>query len=172
MQTKTILPILLSTMIFLASNINVQAQQDSHNHPPHDKKMSLQEKQNADARISKEKKAYIEKNLSLSKEEADKFWANYDKIEKTRRAERPKFQKRDSLQNLSDAEKLAKAREIIAHKEKILQAEIQYLKELQSILPATKIVELWKIERDFHREIIKSVKGNNPKQDSYTKEKR
>lgn len=172
MKTKTILPILLSTMIFLATNINVQAQQTTHNHPPRDKNMSLQEKQNADARISKEKKAYIEKNLSLSKEEADKFWASYDKIEKTRKAERPKFQKKDSLQNLSDAEKLAKAREIIAHKEKILQAEIQYLKELQSILPATKIVELWKIEKDFHREIIKSVKGNTPKQDNCNKEKK
>ncbi|MEG1762863.1 MAG: hypothetical protein RR190_04845 [Bacteroidales bacterium] len=161
MQTyhiKSLLFIVLVSSLF-SSFTSIQSEEGVPRSKTNNKQI---EKEIINARILTEKRNYIQKNLPLSPEEALKFWPIYTAFEEVRSQGKPHFNQ--DLSAFTNEEQMRKANEIIARKEKMLQSEMQYLKDLREILPATKIVELWKAEKNFHRELIRSVKNNGPQE--------
>lgn len=112
--------------------------------------------------------AYITEKLDLTKAEAEKFWPVYntfdekdDAIRDTMRNQR----KNSDLDTLSESEAKSLLNDMLASNEKRHQLFTQYIKDLQRILPAKKIILLKKTEDDFRRKMFEEFKKRNPKKD-------
>ncbi|WP_461533636.1 hypothetical protein [Sinomicrobium sp.] len=116
------------------------------------------------------KVAYITEKLSLSSEEAEKFWpvynSYYDKISALRRREYKGVRKKirqNGIDNISEqeAEKLLSELEAIEYEN--YQEDIKLTKKLKGIIPTTKILLLKKAEKDFNRALLHKLKRDKSK---------
>jgi len=111
------------------------------------------------------KVAYITEQLDLTKEEAQKFWPIYnafdDKQAELRhekmRAILDRFEP-GNVDKLSekDASTLLTQMEVV--EESLFTLRKKFIKDLQGVLSAKKIVKLKKAEEDFNRTLLKQMK--------------
>ena len=144
MKTKFILPIIL---LFISS---VSFSQD------------FKEKRE---KVKALKVAYITEQLELTTEEAQKFWPLYnafdDKqadlrhekmraiLDRFRPGNVEKLSEKDASNSLAQMEKIEKD---------LFNLKKKFIKDLQGVISAKKIIKLKKAEEDFNRELLKQMR--------------
>jgi len=116
-------------------------------------------------RIEPLKIAYITQKLSLTSEEAQKFWPIYNKLSEDLKKLRSNTKDKladelSELATMSDAEAEKTLNEMLNYK--ISEAEMikKYAAEFKKVLPTKKVVMLYKAENDFKRELLKKLRDN------------
>lgn len=109
--------------------------------------------------------AHYTKALSLTSEEAQKFWPVYNeylqKKEDLRKNHLASMKtKQGNIDKLTDAEQLAMVDQELAYKQKDLDLQKNLVKQLKLILPAKKVALLFKAEEDFKKILIGMVKNS------------
>ena len=113
------------------------------------------------------KVAYITEELNLTTEEAQRFWPVYNAFDDKQAELRHEKMKAildrfepGSVEKLSekDASSLLVQMEII--EETLFALRKKFIKELQSVLPAKKIIRLKKAEDDFNRQLLRQMRDN------------
>lgn len=111
------------------------------------------------------KVAYITEQLELTPEEAQKFWPIYntfdDKQAELRhekmRAILNRFQP-GSVDKLSEKEASTLLAQMEKIEEDLFNLRKKFIKDLQGIISAKKIIKLKKAEEDFNRELLKQMR--------------
>lgn len=128
--------------IFLLASIAMQAQDGKHE------------------KIKALKTAYITEKLSLTSNEAEKFWPIYNKYDDKFHALRKKekseiYQKlRDRLDKMNDTEANALIDTSLSLESEQLELRKQMIAELRGVISSKKIIILKKTEDDFKRELL------------------
>jgi hypothetical protein len=113
------------------------------------------------------KVAYITEELNLTTEEAQRFWPVYNAFDDKQAELRHEKMKAildrfepGSVEKLSekDASSLLVQMEVI--EENLFALRKKFIKELQSVLPAKKIIRLKKAEDDFNRQLLRQMRDN------------
>ncbi|RYE33845.1 MAG: hypothetical protein EOP42_07955 [Sphingobacteriaceae bacterium] len=107
-------------------------------------------------RIENIKSDYLSDNLNLSNDEAARFWPVYNQYQKEMNV--VLHQKRQNMFNSRN-----NAHDVVTdnfeYDSKILNIKKQYNEEFSKILPAEKLMNFWKSERQFNEEMIKRLKN-------------
>lgn len=104
-------------------------------------------------------KAYINDQLELTDGEAAAFWPVYEEYRARERdllkEMKPAQGRRD---NLTEEEAQALMEKRLGLEEKRLALKREYLKKLNGLIPASKIVRLERAEQKFKREVVRRLK--------------
>lgn len=143
---------LIFLFIFLSINLNAQRDQRCREHRQH---------------IKSERVAFITDELSLSVEEAQKFWPTYNdynkKIDGLRDQKHTEMVAiRSKGENISKTEYQEFLNRYIFFIESETALKKSYQKDLLKILTAKKIYLLYKAEKDFKRKLVKGLRGKRP----------
>ena len=111
------------------------------------------------------KVAYITEQLDLTTEEAQKFWPIYntfdDKQAELRhekmRAILDRFEP-GSVEKLSEKEASALLTQMETIEENLFTLRKKFIKDLQGVISAKKIIKLKKSEEDFNRRLLKQIR--------------
>ncbi len=120
-------------------------------------------------KIKAEKIKFIIEDLQLTESEKTNFIPLYKeynkKLNKLHKAKKQKFReyKKNSL-NMSDQELLKTADAIVNTEIKMAELKKEYLEKYKKILPAQKILLLYKAEQRFKKHLLKIMKGKCPNQ--------
>ncbi|MFM8317729.1 MAG: hypothetical protein ACKOAV_05070 [Bacteroidota bacterium] len=112
-------------------------------------------------RIKAARVAYLSRELSLSPEEAEKFWPVYNLYDEQREDLRARI--RDLMEESrtrgysSDDKANAALDEMLSIREQELQLERNFRKSMQGILPSRRLVVLHQAEREFQKELIRRI---------------
>lgn len=108
------------------------------------------------------KTAYITEHLQLTPEEAQKFWPIYNKYDQTNHD----FRKanRNIYCNLNDqATDKEKAQEMLLEyielEDQRCALRKKMILDMANVLPPKKIINLKKVEEDFHRKLLKEYRS-------------
>ena len=150
--------ILLTLGIFLLSQLNVTAQRNSDNHKERWEKYKA------------EKVAFVTTNLDLTPKEAQKFWPVYNQMDKQKseaqRKRRELEQKvRNAEDSLSDEEIKKLTREFAGTMKKEGALSEQYNEEFLKILPAKKVLKLYKVEGEFRMHMFNKMREKDKKKE-------
>ncbi len=145
--------ILLLTALAVSSTSIIHAQEEGL--PPlSDERMK---------EIKAQKSAYITSKLSLTPDEAQKFWPIYNEMDEKQDAirkemrEMHKDQKKDGVE-MTEAEATQLIDKALTNRQKELDLEKAYAEKFKKSIGAVKTVQLKKAERDFHREVLKKFR--------------
>ena len=146
MKTKNILPFLL--VIFCAIAFGHAQERRVYDKEKHEKIKAL-------------KVAYITEKLSLTVEEAEKFWPIYNAFSDTSNELRnhelrgiKEQLKGVNLESLSEKDAQQLLDKMNAIEVQMHQERLSLMKNLQKVIPAKKILLLKKVEDDFNRDLI------------------
>lgn len=112
------------------------------------------------------KVAYITEKLNLTQTEAQNFWHIYNKFEdsySTLRSAVSDNRKNIDLDALTEAEAKVLIAKMTDLYDKRYQAFQQYMADLQTVLPAKKVILLKKVEEDFKRKMFDEYKNRHGK---------
>jgi len=114
-------------------------------------------------RIKSERIAFITERLSLTAEEAQRFWPVYnelsqqmDGIKKEQRAARKNLG--DRLASMPDRDVEVAMNEDLNRQQQLLDLQRKSMTDLSKILPPKKVAMLLKAERDFKLEMLRKMK--------------
>jgi len=101
--------------------------------------------------IRANKKALVSANVTLTDEEAARFWPVYDRYQKELAAVNDRFVKvltdyADSIESLSNEKAVKLAKDYLAAEEDRLKVRRAYLEALEKALPGRKAVRVYQIE--------------------------
>lgn len=144
MKTKHIFPLLL---LFISSITFAQGLRDRKE------------------KVKALKVAYITEQLNLTTEEAQKFWPIYNSFDDKQaelrhekmRAILDRFEP-GSVDKLSEKEASNLLIQMEAIEENLFQLRKKFIKDLQGVISAKKIIKLKKAEEDFNRELLKQIR--------------
>lgn len=109
---------------------------------------------------------YITQKINLSPQEAQVFWPLYnemnDKLEAARKTFRQQYNKDTNYDFATDKEAEAYLNAEVTLKQKEFDLFKEYYDKFKKILPVKKVAALRRAEEDFKRELIKSIKANQP----------
>ena len=112
-------------------------------------------------RIKALKVAYITEQLALSKTEAEQFWPVYNTFEErehTLRKENYSKRKETDVESLSEQEAKKMIDDMITTEKKKHELRESFIKDLQKILPAKKIIKLKIAEDEFNKKMFEEYK--------------
>jgi hypothetical protein len=111
------------------------------------------------------KVAYITEQLDLTAEEAQKFWPIYntfdDKQAELRHEKMSSILDRfepGSVEKLSEKEASALLTQMETIEENLFTLRKKFIKDLQGVISAKKIIKLKKAEEDFNRHLLKQMR--------------
>jgi len=115
------------------------------------------------AKIKAFKVGYLTEKLSLTSEEAAKFWPVYNDFQERKHALRQEVfgdrkKQKKNIDSLSDAELEKMVDSRMELKEKMLALEKKFHIKIKEVLPIKKVFLLGKAEKSFKREIIKRMR--------------
>lgn len=129
-------------------------------------------------RLLKEKKeqikamkvAYITNELSLTSDEAAKFWPLYNAFEekqhKIRKQKLKGYMDRideESFDNLSEKEAATILAQMESTEEELHQARKKFVASLKGVISSVKILKLKKAEEGFNRKLLQQYRDKRPK---------
>ncbi|MEZ4877452.1 MAG: sensor of ECF-type sigma factor [Flavobacterium sp.] len=127
----------------------------------------LKEKQN---QIKSIKVAFITNELSLTPDEAAKFWPIYNafedkqlEIRKTKLKGYISRMDEDSLNTLTEKEATTMLTQIESAEEDLFLLKKKFNADIRTVLPASKIVKLKKAEEKFNRKLLQQFKEKRNK---------
>lgn len=122
-------------------------------------------------RIKAQKIAFITEKLSLTSEEAEKFWPIYNEIEakkETLREKSPLKRKAKKPEDLTEKEAKTLLNEMLDLEDQKHQLHRELVTKLSGIISSKKIIRLMRAEREFDRRLLKRLKEmreKRPKRD-------
>jgi Spy/CpxP family protein refolding chaperone len=129
-------------------------------------------------RLLKEKKeqikamkvAYITNELSLTSDEAAKFWPLYNAFEEKQHEIRKQKLKgymdridEESFDNLSEKEAATILAQMESTEEELHQARKKFVASLKGVISSVKILKLKKAEEGFNRKLLQQYRDKRPK---------
>lgn len=124
-------------------------------------------------KIESLKQSYISKQLNLSPKEAKEFWPLYKKYEKE--MEQLSFKRKDNLMNKKELNKASEQQvkksldQDINIQQQVLQIRKRYKAQFMKILPAKKVMKLYKSEREFNTKLIEELGRRSDEKSSASK---
>ncbi|MEZ0004836.1 Spy/CpxP family protein refolding chaperone [Flavobacterium sp. 28YEA47A] len=114
------------------------------------------------------KTAFITTELSLTADEAAKFWPVYNafdekQFELKHQKMRALGKKIDAIDSMTDKEALAVINQMEDYENELFQNRRKLVSSLKSILSPVKILKLKKAEDDFNRKLLRQYKDKGPK---------
>jgi hypothetical protein len=113
------------------------------------------------------KVAYITDELNLTPEEAQRFWPIYNAFDDKQAELRHEKMKAildrfepGSVEKLSEKEASSLLIQMELIEENLFALRKKFIKELQAVLPAKKIIRLKKAEDDFNRQLLRQMRDN------------
>ena len=111
------------------------------------------------------KVAYITEQLALTTDEAQKFWPIYNAFDEKQselrhekmRAILDRF-KPGNVEKLSEKDASALLVQMESLEENLFNLKKKFIKDLQGVISAKKIIKLKKAEEDFNRELLKQMR--------------
>ena len=111
------------------------------------------------------KVAYITEQLELTTDEAQKFWPIYNAFDENQselrhekmRAILDRF-KPGNVEKLSEKDASNSLAQMEKIEEDLFNLKKKFIKDLQSVISAKKIIKLKKAEEDFNRELLKQMR--------------
>lgn len=111
------------------------------------------------------KVAYITEQLELTTDEAQKFWPIYNAFDENQselrhekmRAILDRF-KPGNVEKLSEKDASNSLTQMEKIEEDLFNLKKKFIKDLQSVISAKKIIKLKKAEEDFNRELLKQMR--------------
>ncbi len=124
---------------------------------------SLSAQKMDDEKIRNLKTAFITDALSLTSQEAEKFWPLYNSFDKRTDAlyDDKWCNVKNGLELIEEIDKPTSEellQEYISLKEESLALKKEFIKELKEIISAKKILRLKKAEHDFHKMLLKKYR--------------
>jgi hypothetical protein len=104
-----------------------------------------------------QKVAYITSQLELTESESQKFWPIYNEYQ----AEREGVRKAMDVQlskDMSDKEAEDLMYKVLDNKSKEIDIQKKYIQKMKSAIPARKIAQLFKAEKEFKEKVISHMK--------------
>ena len=126
--------------------------------------MMAQDRDDRREEIKALKTAYITEGLNLTPEEAQKFWPVYNRFEEKRsNLRRREHADIENLECITEdrANKMVQEYVEIEREDYLLQKE--FFQELRSMFSAKRIIQLKKVEDDFHRKLLKEYRARKSK---------
>jgi hypothetical protein len=115
--------------------------------------------------IKSKKVAFITENVGLTPKESEKFWPVYNQLEKERYAlmdRRRELEDKDDDKTVKNDEYYRKlANEIVAIPLKESKLMEEYNAKFMAILPAEKVVKLYRAERKFRSYLMHEMRKND-----------
>lgn len=117
-------------------------------------------------RIKALKIAFISQKLSLSSDEAEKFWPIYNRYdEKIMVLKEAQLRLRLQKRNGTDDEALKKIEEAEEKEAEVMILKKKMRAELIPVISAEKVLKLEQLEQEFHRKLLEKLqdrRGNRP----------
>lgn len=108
-------------------------------------------------KIEAQKVAFITSELDLTPAESEKFWPIYNKYEGLKKEDRDGFDRREKREEMTDAQASDEINRMIDIKQKDLEDTKSMVRELQGVIPPTKVMKLFKSERKFKKSLLKKM---------------
>jgi hypothetical protein len=109
--------------------------------------------------------AMLTQKMSLSTEEAEKFWPVYNDYEKEQKKIREKFQPNKNIMALDDASVEKHLLGLLDMEEELVKMKKKYYQNFSKIIGYRKVAILAKSDREFYLAMIERLK-NQPKRDN------
>ena len=110
------------------------------------------------AKIEAQKVAYITNRLDLTSEESAVFWPIYNQFQKDRKAINRKHQRKQRIENMSDAELEEQMTSNFNKDQELLDLKKTYFEKLKKVMSIRKIATLHVAEREFKTTILDMMK--------------
>ena len=155
MNVKNRMPILLIFTMCLSVTLSAQRPNLSRNNP---------QRPNVE-RVKAVRVALLTQKMSLSTEEAEKFWPVYNDYEKEQKKIREKFQPNKNIMALDDALVEKHLLGLLDMEEELVKMKKKYYQNFSKIIGYRKVAILAKSDREFYLAMIERLK-NQPKRDN------
>ena len=109
--------------------------------------------------------AMLTQRMSLSTEEAEKFWPVYNEYEKEQKKVREKFQPNKNIMALDDASVEKHLLGLLDMEEELVKMKKKYYQNFSKIIGYRKVAILAKSDREFYLAMIERLK-NQPKREN------
>ncbi|HEX5552392.1 MAG TPA: hypothetical protein VFX43_04010 [Chitinophagaceae bacterium] len=159
-KNKLFVSVLLTAMTLIFSGKVLLAQQQGSN--------SKGTRADAQQKIEALKVAYLTQQLNLNPGEAQKFWPVYNQYQKElhqlgRERRKNQMNKRE-LNKASDSQIKSSLDKDFNYQEQALAIKKKYRGKFDQVLPARKVVQLYKAEKDFNLKLIKELRRRQGKE--------
>lgn len=154
MKCKSQMSILLIFTMCLSGALSAQRQDYLRNNP---------QRPNIE-RAKAVRVALLTQKMSLSTEEAEKFWPIYNEYEKEQKKLREKFQPNKDIFSLDDAAVEKHLFGILDMEEELVKMKKKYYQNFSKVIGYRKVAILAKSDREFYLAMIERLK-NQPKRD-------
>lgn len=155
MKLKNQMSILLIFTMCLSVTLSAQRPNLSRNNP---------QRPNVE-RVKAVRVALLTQKMSLSTEEAEKFWPVYNDYEKEQKKIREKFQPNKNIMALDDASVEKHLLGLLDMEEELVKMKKKYYQNFSEIIGYRKVAILAKSDREFYLAMIERLK-NQPKRDN------
>jgi Spy/CpxP family protein refolding chaperone len=114
------------------------------------------------AQLENAKIAFITNRVSLTQEQAQKFWPVYNEFTDRRRElnRSGRLLRRDVTENMTDQQIRDNLNQSFSIRQQELNLEKEYFEKFQKVISLRQVAQLFVAERDFTREVIKRVSGS------------
>ncbi|GAA4365721.1 hypothetical protein GCM10023185_36270 [Hymenobacter saemangeumensis] len=111
------------------------------------------------AQLENAKIAFITNRVSLSQEQAQKFWPLYNEFTARRREvhRNGRLARRDISEGMSDQQIRDNISQSFVARQQELNLEKEYFDKFQKVISLRQVAQLFMAERDFTKEVIKRV---------------
>lgn len=141
------LKMLTGIMLLLAATLTTKAQPG---------------KPEREEKIEKYKIAFITERLDLTVEEAQKFWPVYNQfnneMKELRKFRKPGADFKEELKNMSDADVEKMVDTEMSNRQKEIDLVKKYHAQFKSVLPIKKVAMLYRLEREFQKELLDKLR--------------
>lgn len=112
-------------------------------------------------RVQAQKVAYLTSELSLTPQEAEKFWPLYNEYKNKERVVKRSQIPSKAIDLMNESEASAFLNNMLEAEEKEFELKKYYTKEFRKVLPSVKVAKLQQAERGFKKELIKKISKEN-----------
>ena len=107
--------------------------------------------------------AYITDKLSLTPEEAQRFWPIYNQFRDQLKEIRKDVKNQKAIEDMTDSEAESAISGNFEREEKVSALKKEYFKKLKGVIPPKKIAQLQQVEQDFKKEVLQRMKERREK---------
>ena len=113
------------------------------------------------AQLENAKIAFITNRVTLTQDQAQKFWPLYNEFSDRRRDlnRSGRLLRRDVTESMTDQQIRENFNQSFAVRQQELNLEKEYFEKFQKVISLRQVAQLFMAERDFTREVIKRVAG-------------
>lgn len=118
-------------------------------------------------KIETQKVAFVTTKLNLTTEESKTFWPVYNEYETKKETIRKTFKstyKTVSTDSLTEAQAKERITAELKMEQDLLDLKVEYNTKFQAVLPAAKVLKLYKSEQEFKKVLLKMLKETSKKE--------